>query len=380
MALQVLLVEDEPQDMSDLRDALPGFFKDHNIEVDLHECPSFERAFALVNDPVRRFDLIVSDTYRGDTRKGDAQALNMVEIYREGRFCPLVVYSSGSQPVDLKEGPFVVWADKTKANDIEGAIAKLLNTGIPQMAHQLHLELDKTAGKYLWGFLEKRWEQLKENSGFDRLACERLIRRRASTQLARIVSIASGAEPAEEVDGVEYYIYPPLNPPERCLGEVIQSTDTADDIRVILTPHCRLAVRAKKKPNASRVLTVKTSLVRDVLGPEKLDKVAQYKTRLKRHKKLKQWATPPSKQDVGTPEGRYWYLPGFLDIPHCFCDFEQVVSITHDRACTKFKPLAVLAPPFAESLQACFLSYYASVGLPDIRPESIEDVLNADAT
>ena len=51
--------------------------------------------------------------------------------------------------------------------------------------------------------------------------------------------------------------------------------------------------------------------------------------------------------------------------------------VTIDVAVLKeeYHSLAVLTQPFAESLQACFISYYAGVGIPDIRTGSITDMI-----
>ncbi len=74
---------------------------------------------------------------------------------------------------------------------------------------------------------------------------------------------------------------------------------------------------------------------------------------------------------MGKPEGRYWYLPHFLDIPDLYCDFLQVESIAHEQLVAEYEELAVLSPPFAESLQACYGAFHGSVGIPNVRPESV---------
>jgi len=370
MKLQVLLVEDDPGDLEQLREALTSFFEDTRVPADVHPCKTFDEAYALIKDPSRRFDLVVSDTYKGDVKKGDAAVMSMVAQYQCGRFCPLVVYSSSVMPAELQEGPFLVWADKTPADGIKTAIKQLLDTGIPQLARALHEELDKTAGSYLWEFLEKKWGQLQSH-GFDSKVYERLIRRRAAVQ---IVSEGGQQAAVSEADGVEFYLYPPLDPKRHCLGEVIRNKEDINDIRLILTPHCHLAIQpGKDAPRAEHVTTVRTRSVGDVVDKDELEKAASADT-AKKHERLRKWARVPSR-DVGTPEGRYWYLPGFLDIPHLYCDFQLVESITYAELLEEWEPLAVLAPPFAESLQACFAGYYSSVGLPDIRPASIEGLL-----
>jgi hypothetical protein len=75
-------------------------------------------------------------------------------------------------------------------------------------------------------------------------------------------------------------------------------------------------------------------------------------------KKLKSWSSTPSVGEVGKPAGRYWYLPAFLDIPHSFCDFQQLESLPHAVLVEQYKPVAVLSPPFAESLLS-FRGWYS---------------------
>jgi len=341
----------------------------------VHPCGTFEEAYTLTEAPSRRFDLIVSDTYKGEVANRDAAVMAMVRRYRAGRFCPLVIYSSSVMPADLKEGPFLVWADKGTADDIERAIRQLLDTGIPQLSRALHDELDETAGSYIWEFLEENWERLQAH-GFDRQVCERLIRRRAAVRIAHIVCEGGRQAAVSEADGVEYYVYPPLDPNTHYLGEVIRKRENTGDLRVILTPHCHLDLHpGQDAPRAESVLTVRTRSAAEVLGQDKVEHTRGLTDTEQKHKKLKAWATVPSRQAVGKPEGRFWYLPHFLEIPHLYCDFQLVQSMPYTELSEEWEPIAVLAPPFAESLQACFASYYSSVGLPDIRPASIETLL-----
>ncbi len=123
MLLQVLLVEDEPVDLKAYKESIPGVFHQNHIDVNLHLCERFEEALELAENPLLRYDMIISDTYKGPTNNGDAEVLKLVAAYRGSRFCPLVIYSSGVKPADLIESPFVVWADKAQGgDDIERAI------------------------------------------------------------------------------------------------------------------------------------------------------------------------------------------------------------------------------------------------------------------
>jgi len=104
--LEVLLVDDDREDLRQFQRDFPSVFEDKGVAVTLHACEDFDRARDLASDPSRRFDLIVSDTYRGHPKNGDAEVLRMVRGYRGNRFCPLVVYSSGTQPPDFPASDF----------------------------------------------------------------------------------------------------------------------------------------------------------------------------------------------------------------------------------------------------------------------------------
>jgi hypothetical protein len=128
-----------------------------------------------------------------------------------------------------------------------------------------------------------------------------------------------------------------------------------------------------QKPKADYVLTIKTVKVEDVLGAKITN--AREDQRDAKHKKLGKWTRSPALTER-TPEGRHWYLPSFLEIPHLYCDLLQVESIPFDQVAKDFDAIATLVAPYAEALQACFVSFYGSVGIPDLRVDSIENLLD----
>jgi len=370
--MQVLLVEDEPEDLRQYERDFPRVFSSRGVEADIHPCQDFGEAYAQTSSPLYRYDLIVSDTYRGPARDRDAQVLRMVQNYRGNRFCPLVIYSSGVKPPDLREGAFVLWADKSRSGDIERALNQLLDTNVPQLARQLHDELERTAGSYLWNFLEDKWQQLNNPSPLGARVLERMVRRRAAVQIAEIDQ-SSESPGFVERHAPEYYVYPAFDTQYFNLGDILRSLRDSNDWRVVMTPHCHLfKQQGQEKPRADHVLLVRAVKARDVLG-EKLDKV-KTQEKLQQRRKLSQWARSPA-QTEGKPEGRYWYLPGFLDIPHSFCDFLQVESVPYGKLMNDLQRVATLTSPYAEALQSCFAGFYASVGIPTMQTESIESLL-----
>jgi CheY-like chemotaxis protein len=376
MKLNILLVEDEPADMKAYIRDFPSEFAAAGIQATLHPAKTFQEAYELIDSSHIRYDLILSDTYRGEQKDRDAAVIAMVNKYRGGRFCPLIVFSASARPDGLEVGAFVIWADKSVNGDIEAAIRKMLSTGIPQLARSLHDELDKMGGGFLWTFLEANWEKLWHGKPPDTNVLERLVRRRAALKFSEAADSGGTPVPVSSIAGLEYYMYPPLHKQGFRLGQIISKSDEPSDIRVVLTPHCHLTIQeGNSQPRAEYVLTVKAINALQVLGTEKITN-AKALDELKQNKKLKTWSTPPSGDTVGKPEGRYWYLPSFLDIPHSYCDFQQLETLGYAAFAANYKPIAVLTPPFAESLQACFVGYHAGVGIPNIRPESIRSLLH----
>ena len=374
MTLQVLLVEDEPTDLKAYQKDLPETFEKNNVSVTLHPCGNFEDAIKLTSDPLFRYDMLISDTYRGLAKNEEAEVLKLVAAYRGSKFCPFVIYSNGTKPDALKESPFIVWADKAKVGDIERAIAQLLETGVPQIARKLHEELESSAASFLWPFLEENWGAISKASKSDPELVERLIRRRAAIQIGDLNHDGTNFVPVLTRSGSEYYVYPRLPRTYYSLGDVLRHKQNKNDFRVVLTPHCHLFMHpGQQNPRADYVLTIKTVKATDVLG----ERIANARTGQKeaKHRKLGQWTRSPAQTDK-QPEGRHWYLPAFLEIPHLYCDLLQMESIPYGQVANDFDAIATLVAPFAEALQASFVSFYGSVGIPDLKIESIESLLD----
>ncbi len=375
MALQVLLVEDEPVDLNAYKEAFPAVFHQNQVDAILHPCEKFDEAFKLASDSLRRYDMIISDTYRGSAKNGDADVLKMINAYRGAKFCPLVVYSSGVKPNALTESPFVVWADKSKPGDIERAIAAVLKTGVPQIARILHEELERSAASFLWPFLEKNWTAISKAGKSDATLVERLIRRRAAIQIGDLDYDGQSFVPILSRSGSEYYVYPRIPRSYYSLGDILRHKQHQADFRVVLTPHCHLFMHPGQScPRAEYVLTIKTVTAAGALG-EKIANARALPERDAKYKKLSHWTRSPA-QTEKQPDGRHWYLPAFLDIPYLFCDLLQMESIPYSDVVRDYDAIATLVAPYAEALQASFVGFYGSVGIPDLRIESIEDMLD----
>jgi CheY-like chemotaxis protein len=365
--LDVLVVDDDLDNLRQLPELLPLEIAGYHVLWDY--LGDFDEALKRLQ--VRRYDLLVSDIYRNresphkNVVEGDVKARDLVREIRERRFCPVVLFTDGQVPENLVSQPFVSIADKGAPNFIEQLtlrIAELINTDLPVIARRLHDELDRFAGSYVWGFLADRWQAIREHLRGDGEALERIIRRRAAIQLARIDSTAETPVEREKAESFDYYIYPPIGTSLR-LGEVLRRHGT-DEFRVVLTPHCFLTIQpGADAPRADRVLTARTIPATELIGaknwPPRKPGILEA---------LRKRSGLPA-ADVGTPAGRYCFLPGFMEIPDLYCDLMQLESLAHDEVVAGFDRIAVLDTPFAEALQSCLGRLYATVGLPVLDPE-----------
>ena len=365
--LSVLLVEDDQENLELLKESLPKDISGHHIEWE--PCCDFEKAIRLVR--LRRYDLVVTDIYRDreGNQKEDEGALGIVEIIRQTRFCPIVVFTDGSFPQSITMGPFVRFADKSKGNDdILDKMNELLDTGIPVIAKRLHDDLDRAGSSYLWEFLEDNWDKLKDDiSRPDTL--ERLVRRRASIQIGRLDPRASLPTEVERVDGMEFYIYPPVSGAEIRLGQILQHKNE-EDYRVVLTPHCHLTVQqGQTRPRAEFVLVAGTVPARVILEQYPPEGGTD-------DRKLRNLARKTqSPADLGQPNGRYWFLPNFLNMPDLYCDLLRIESLSFDTIESQYERFAVLDTPFAEALQTCFTRFYSAVGLPGLEIDKFRHLI-----
>jgi len=373
ITLHILLVEDDEENRKLLMESLPLELENYHLQWE--DCADFEDAITRV--ATRRYDLVVTDIYRDrrDRGKGidpeDDRAKDIVVQIRSARFCPVVAFTDGSFPSSLQEGPFVKLADKSKGNDqIIEKMRELLATGIPGIARRLHDDLDRASGSYLWDFLEGNWEQLHENGLNNPSVLERLVRRRAALQIGRLNPESDDPAEVKTVEGVEYYIHPPVSDDMR-LGEILKHKSDGS-FRVILTPHCYLETQSNsEEPRAEYILLANTVPANEMLNMYP----PQGGTKHKKLKSLSKMMQSPARDNRLKPEGRYWFLPGFLDMPDLYIDLLQIESIPYGDVLEQFERHSVLDTPFAEALQACYVKFISAVGIPTLNSNSFEHLI-----
>lgn len=367
--LNVLLVDDDEESLKLLEESLPETIEGKTIRWE--PCGAFDDAFQRIAE--RRFDVVVTDIYRDRQKKepvtGDPQGKTVLQEIRDRRFCPVLLFTDGTFPEEPKEGPFVKLADKSPGNEqIVEKLGELIQTGIPELAHSLHDELDSASGSYLWEFLDTNWAALESSGLTQPDVLDRLIHRRAAVQLGRLDPSADVPVERPSIEGAEFYLRPRIAKELR-LGQILQQRDK---YRVVLTPHCHLVVQpGQTVPRADFILTAKTENASALFEQMPL----QGNTAEKRISDLRRRIQSPA--GFGKPQGRYWFLPGFLSMPHLYVDFLQLESLKIQEALDEWDSFAVLDTPFAEALQSCFVAFYSAVGLPILDPTRFEDITSS---
>jgi CheY-like chemotaxis protein len=369
--LEILVVDDDPEVIRQLEALLPDKLAEDQLLYQFET--DFEAAVAMLAR--RRFDILISDIYVARETKhktpidADIKARELLAQIRGLRACPIILITDGQLPDEFKGHPFVATLDKGSAKfteDLENTLAAMLETGIPGIARKLHEELDRHAGSYLWGFLEKNWQRLKDDpNGFDQLALERVVRRRAAFQLARLTDNDGTPQERQDADPCDYYIMPPIGSHLR-LGEILRHKEDGS-LRVVLTPHCHLVTQPNRdRPRADYLLTLKTVPAAQLLQDKPWGSNPGGKLRTR--------SSIPAR-DVGLPEERYCFLPGFLDVPDLYCDLMQTEAVAFADIGPTWERVAALDTPFAEALQSSFAKLFGAVGLPLLNTDRVKHLV-----
>lgn len=376
--LEILVVDDDAEYLKGLEEALPDKISD--LEVVWTYEPTFEGAVQILGR--RRFDLTIADVYLGDAPKGEIETgtvavVPIIEAIQSARFCPLVTFSSGSRPPEIVDSAFLRFVQKgSDVGELIATIESIVATGIPKAARAMHDEIDRASSAYLWKFLVDEWAGLQPQFEQHEGLLERLLRKRTSIALSRI---GQDNEELSKIEGVEYYLYPPISGHALRLGDVLRDKSTGT-IRVVLTPHCHLEIQpGDDLPRADYVVTAEAVPAKPLLDRLRPKNGAwtnpwNGNNEAENLDKLRRRVSVPATQ-LTKPEGRLWFLPGFLEIPDSYVDFMRIVSIGYADIEGNFDRLATLDSPLAESLQASFSGFFASVGTPVLTTERYKHLM-----
>lgn len=364
-AWQVLYVEDDPTMLRQVKEYLDGEAFGFG-PVKCTGISSFDEALPLLRE--RKVDLIILDIYRGDTTRSDRAGLDVLQMWRQTGFAPVIVHTALAEEIAGHGGVFVRVVPK-EANSLEKLAAEmrdLFATNIPQIHRAIIEHVDASLRGYMWGFVGDRWSEMKRlATGGDFV---RLLLRRLGVELTRgLAPLISQLYPGtgvvdpkpDKVHPVEYYIKPPVSDDPQ-LGDLRRLVrGNVETLHAIVWPSCDLVTRC---------------------GAQKVDKALAARVRpLTEFSEYKKWASQesPSKSATsalhdlmknnrqGEQSERYYFLPSAWDMPASVVDLADLEHVAlaelNSAPCD-----ATIASPFAESMAAQFVRYLARLGTPDL--------------
>jgi CheY-like chemotaxis protein len=151
---RVLIVEDDPQMLTDVTEFLQGLtFDGRGVELDGEG--DFSAAIELVR--LKKVDVIILDVYRGTSAPaGEPDGLDVLAAVRDSGFVSVVLYTAHPEKVKGSTSAFVrlVGKDVNSLVKVQKELDELFSLGIPQIYRALVNHVDHTLRDYMWTFVE----------------------------------------------------------------------------------------------------------------------------------------------------------------------------------------------------------------------------------
>lgn len=368
LELNAMFVDDDQEVIEQCEPMLPAAIGKFSIRWTAFS--SFEEAIERMDE--KKYDIVVTDVYKGraltgrlNVNEGDSRAASIVDKAKQLGFSFIIMYSDGPCPAGIVLTPSLQFVDKSATNPpfpepIAAVLAGMLESrgAIVEVMMALRKELERGAGAYIWTFLEDNWDSLVADEEFSKSGLERLIRRRASMQINES-AIEGQVMRRQYADAYDYYIMPVL-PGDLRLGTLLSKKNQAGQERFyfVLTPHCHMVKFGDAQPKADTVLLAECKSSHEVTNKD-WRQLEGKKTRI------------PS-LSVGTPEGRYCFLPDFCRIPSLYVDLMQLSSVSIAEVDATYERVALVDSPFAEAVQSCLARFYANVGHRNLRDYTVK--------
>jgi CheY-like chemotaxis protein len=361
---QIVHVEDNHETLQQVKDYLEGETFGFGSLI-VKGTAEFLEATRLLHE--RKVDLLVLDVFRGDPFSGDSAGTGILEEWRATGFAPVILYTALPEVVGECASPFVYVVAKEAGGlqRLRDAIEQLFALRIPQIHRAAVDHLDTALGKYMWGFVESHWDQIRdltEQPDFIRLLFRRLGLQFTQGIAPLIRSIYPDTDVADpepdKVHPVEFYVRPPIGDDPR-LGDLrrVAIAGGADSLAVIVWPSCDLVYR-DGRCKVDRALCAR---VKPVTEFEEYEKWVQNPTNKARDSLL---SLMKNNRGKGQAE-RYHFLPGAWDIPSAVVDFGELDHVSVE-ALKEAPCIATVASPFAESMAARLVRYIGRLGAPDL--------------
>ena len=361
--LRVLVIEDNPQTAGQICRYLND-----------RECCGFQIKLEVFTDfpdglsrlESGRFDLVILDVLKGGADSNNEAGRRTFEAIKERRFLPVIFYTALEDRVeDLKSAVVKVVPKGQGVSALEGSLREQVGNGLPRVNRELNSHFENAIREYLWDFVPQHWDELTGAPEWESTLAYLLSRRIASSldiegadRLAKSLgSTTSSSDEAEEtVHPLRFYVIPPAADGYRT-GDILFESENSC-YWMLLTPSCDLVPRRNRSPWAEYVLIARC------VGLDEFNEYTNWGGGDPPSNLTRLLATPAGRP-ANRQEGRYFFLPGVLDLPDMLIDFQQVRSIGFSDL-SSYEKIATLDSPFAESASSGYLQFLGRVGTPDL--------------
>ena len=348
-SIKLLVVEDDPQDISTCRSTVERYQHEKQREVHLVECKDVDEAF---NELDNTFDGAIIDLRLG--KQGGEGNLVIRRIKEKQYRFPVAILTGtpGAAEQDFSYiGVFRKGEPGAGVEDLLDRFWRIQQTGLTRALGGKGIIESKLSEVFWINILPQieNWEAYGEaNSG----RTENALLRHILNHLIQLID-----EDIERYFPEEFYLHPPPSRNVRT-GSILKAKN-GDQRYAVLSPECDLVVRSDGNRNTERFLLVEIvspDSVYSWFDPQSFNALSQNKKET-------------AKRALENNGARHFHcLPETDFFALGFLNFRSVSTVRVDKLSDGFglPPKVQISPPFVKDIVARFSSYYARQGQPDI--------------
>lgn len=352
MVIKILTIED----YDELRDQIIEFFEGSEIEsnqIKIEGAESFDLGIEKIKE--NDYDIVILDLCKGkpSEENKDRPGFDVLQSIRKNTFCPVIFYTGIGHSIRDVESTIVGVVSKSEGLEkLYEKIEGIIKSNIGLLKQKIHKHINDSLRDFFW-------ESVHENKGvFSKIEGDislgYLMLRRIANSLSKEnikVLLNDSKVDSEKAHPMEYYIYP-VEPVEYNAAEIL---NIEGQYYVILTPSCDFIEADTRKRKAEKVL---------LAAAKSLENIDQFKKYLNGQGKTN--TNDLLRVIESRQSDRFFFLPETPFLSHSLViDFQDKDIVSYEEL-SKFKRVARLDSPFAESMLSSFIRYYNRVGSPDI--------------
>ena len=355
-SIKLLLVEDDPQDVSTCRNTVERYRQEKKRIVELVECRDLEEALHKLDNT---FDGAIVDLRLGDDGDEGNQVIRWIKerCYR----LPVAILTGTPRAADQEFPTIGVFKKGEIGSGYEDLIDRfwsIQQTGLTRILGgrgAIERRLAEVFSNNILPQIEK-WETYGEA---DSTRTEDALLRHTLNHLIQLID-----EDMERYYPEEFYLHPPPSESIRT-GSILKAKEN-NQRYAVLSPDCDLVVRSNGKRNTDRFLLV------EIVSPD----VLYSWFHMQSLSSLSETKRNTAKRALENNGPRHYHcLPQTGVFPLGFLNFRSVSAVGVDHIGERFElpPEAQISPPFVKDIVARFASFYARQGQPDVDHSELVD-------